>query len=146
MEQARSPASSIRRRAAWRSTLSGVVLVTGSVAPPTRCSIVPSRPGRSPAASRMAWARKAVVVLPLVPVMPITASSRLGWPYSASAASAIAARAPATRSWGTGTGRNRSTISAAAPRSTATSAKSWPSARKPGTQTCSAPGTVCVAS
>ncbi len=44
--QAVSPASRIRARSRCRSTLSGVVWMTGSTCPPTRASIVPMRPAR----------------------------------------------------------------------------------------------------
>ncbi len=77
---ARSPASTIRRSVACRSTLSGVVRATGSTTPPTRDSTVPSSPACPSAASSTACTRKTVVVLPFVPVTPTTASSALGWP------------------------------------------------------------------
>ena len=44
------------------------------------------------AALRSASVRKAVVVLPLVPVMPVAASLRSGWPKKAADASARARR------------------------------------------------------
>src|SRR4051812_13673331 len=140
IEQLRSPTSTIRRNVACSSRLSGVVWLTFSTTPPIRCSTVPSRPGRRPAASRMAYIRKAVVVLPLVPVIPTTSSCALGRPKKASAATASALRDDETSSWGTSRGRNRSTASATAPRSTAISAKSCPSARNPGTPPGAAPG------
>ncbi len=80
MAQARSPASSMRRKAAWRSTASGVVRSTGSSRPPTTDFTVPSNPVCTPAASSSARTRKAVVVLPLVPVIPTTRRSADGSP------------------------------------------------------------------
>ncbi len=75
-----SPASAICRNCACRSMLSGVVCFTSATWPPIRDSTVPSSAGRSPAASSTEYIRKQVVVLPLVPVTPITSSSWLGWP------------------------------------------------------------------
>ncbi len=67
MAHARSPASTMRRNVRCRSIASGVVRSTGSAAPPTICSMVPSRPHCTPAASRIARVTYAVVVLPFVP-------------------------------------------------------------------------------
>ena len=50
----RSPASSISRNVRCRSIASGVVRTTPRRSPPTRASTVPSRPGRRPAAARIA--------------------------------------------------------------------------------------------
>ena len=47
---------------------------------------------RRPAAARTAWSRKAVVVLPFVPVTPATSSSRVGRPKKRSAAGAMVSR------------------------------------------------------
>ena len=78
--QARSPPSSMRRKVACRSIASGVVRSTSSSTPPTTCFTVPSSPVWIPAASRISRIRKAVVVLPLVPVTPTTRSSAVGSP------------------------------------------------------------------
>ena len=78
--QARSPESSMRRKVACRSIASGVVRSTGSSRPPTTDFTVPSSPVCTPPASSSARTRKAVVVLPLVPVTPTTRSSRVGSP------------------------------------------------------------------
>ena len=75
-----------------------------------------------------------MVVLPLVPVMPITPSSEVGSPLKAAAIGAIAARASSTRAWGTSSSSGRSTTRAEAPASTAAAAKSCPSVRSPGKQ------------
>ncbi len=122
---------------------SGVVRTAGRASPPTRDSIVPIKPGRIPADSKIAWIRYAVVVFPFVPVTPATTSSSVGRSKNSSAATAIAARADGTISCGTERSSGRSATRAAAPRSTASSAKSCPSARSPGTQKKSAPGTTC---
>ncbi len=119
---------------ASRSIASGVVRTTSSSAPPTTCITVPSSPVLRPAASRISRSRKAVVVLPLVPVTPAIVSEAVGSPKKRSATGAIAARASSTRTWGTGSSRSRSTTSADAPASTAEGAKSCPSEVKPGTQ------------
>ena len=56
-----------------------------------------------------------MVVFPLVPVTPATASSSVGWPKKTSAAAAIAARTSVTTSCGTGSGSACVTTSATAP-------------------------------
>ena len=100
--QAESPASSIRLKVASRSIASGVVRTTSSSTPPTTCFTVPSRPERRPSASRISRSRKAVVVLPLVPVIPAIVSEAVGSPKKRAAIGAIAARASATRTCGHG--------------------------------------------
>ena len=138
--QARSPPSSIRRKVACSSIASGVVRSTSSSTPPTTCFTVPSSPRRIPAASRISRTRKAVVVLPFVPVTPTTRSSAVGSPENRAASGAIAARASATTTCGTASSSSRSTTSAAAPASTASAANSCPSTFSPGTQKNSVPG------
>src|SRR4051812_9029913 len=140
MAQATSPPSTIARNAPWRSIASGVVRTPVSSRPATTVLIVPSSPQGRPAASSSPRTRKAVVVLPFVPVMPTTSSSAVGSPWKRAAAGAIAARALSTRTSGTPRPSGRSTTSAAAPRSTAAGAKSWPSAVNPGTQKKRNPG------
>ena len=78
--QASSPSSSMRRKVAWRSMASGVVRSTSSSVPPTTRLMVPSSPQRTPPASSRWRSRNAVVVLPLVPVIPATRSSAVGSP------------------------------------------------------------------
>ena len=78
--QATSPASSISRNVRWTSIASGVVRWTGRDSPPTIDVTVPSSPVCIPAASSIARVSQAVVVLPLVPVMPTTRSSAVGSP------------------------------------------------------------------
>ncbi len=80
MATASSPESSMRLKVAWRSIASGVVRSTSSSTPPTTRLTVPSSPARRPAASSRWRTRKAVVVLPLVPVMPTTSSRAVGSP------------------------------------------------------------------
>ena len=139
--QARSPPCSMRLKVSWRSIDSGVVRSTSSSTAPTTCLTVPSRPDWIAAASSTSLSRKAVVVLPLVPVMPATRSSAVGLPLKRAATGAIAARASATTTCGTrSSGSSRSTTSAAARRSTAPAAKSCPSAFSPTTQKKSVPG------
>jgi hypothetical protein len=138
--QARSPASSMRRKVACSSIASGVVRSTSSSAPPTTCFTVPSRPHRIPAASRISRTRNAVVVLPFVPVTATTRSSAVGSPQKRAASGAIAARASATTTCGTSSSSSRSTTSAAAPVRTARPAKSCPSCFSPRTQKKSVPG------
>ena len=81
-----------------------------------------------------------MVVLPLVPVTPTTASSIVGSPWKAAASGAIAARASATCTSGTPRSSCRSTTRAAAPDSTAACAKSWPSVFIPSKQKKRVPG------
>ena len=78
--QAASPASSIARNMRCRSIASGVVRTTACSTPPTTDLTVPSRPARIPAPSSSARVRNAVVVLPLVPVIPATRSDAVGSP------------------------------------------------------------------
>ena len=70
----------MRLKVAWRSIASGVVRSTSSSAPPTTRFTVPSRPVCRPAPSSRWRTRKAVVVLPFVPVMPTTSSWAVGSP------------------------------------------------------------------
>ena len=88
------PASIISASSAWSSSASGVVLRSsfGRTSSPTRTATVPIIPGLRPPACSAATARKQVVVLPSVPVTPITSSRSDGRPYQASAASARASR------------------------------------------------------
>ena len=73
-----------------------MVRSTSSSTPPTTCFTVPSNPHRIPAASSTSRTRNAVVVFPLVPVIPTTFSSAVGSPQNRAATGAIAARASAT--------------------------------------------------
>ncbi len=138
--QAVSPPLSISAKVAWSSIASGVVRSVARSAPPTNEVTVPSSPQRRPAASSIPRRRKAVVVLPLVPVIPTTGSRAVGSPWNRAAAGAIAARTDGTRTSGTPRPSGRSTTSATAPRATASRARSCPSRVKPGTQKNSVPG------
>ena len=80
MATATSPPSAIRRKVSWRSIASGVVRSTSSSTPPTTRFTVPSSPVWRPAASSRWRTRKAVVVLPFVPVIPTTSSWAVGSP------------------------------------------------------------------
>ncbi len=64
--------------------------------PPTTCLTVPSKPHRTPAASRTSRIKNAVVVFPFVPVIPTTFSLPVGSPQNRAASGAIAARASPT--------------------------------------------------
>ena len=75
-----TPASRITANSACRSGASGVVNALGSGLPSMRMPTVPSIPVVRPAAARPASTRCATVVLPLVPVMPITPRSAVGSP------------------------------------------------------------------
>ena len=77
---ATSPPSSISRNVRWRSIASGVVRTTARSSPPTTDLTVPSSPHERPAPSSSARVRNAVVVLPLVPVIPATRSVAVGSP------------------------------------------------------------------
>ena len=143
MAHAPLPASAISRSSAWTSGASGVVCDASRRSPPMRYPTVPSNPQRMPAASKTDAIRYAVVVLPLVPVIPTTASSWLGWRKNAAAATASASRASSTDVHGTGTpgGAASSEITASAPRSMAWRANVAPSARSPFMATNTCPGT-----
>ena len=69
------PASSITARIACRSGASGVVRAEANLASPIRVSTVPMRPVLAPSPRSADSTRYAVVVLPLVPVMPIIRSA-----------------------------------------------------------------------
>ena len=117
-----------------------MVRSTSSSTPPTTCFTVPSSPHRTPAASRISLTRKAVVVLPLVPVTPTTFSSPVGSPQNRAARGAIAARASPTTTSATPSPSARSTTNPTAPASTAAAANRCPSTFSPGTQKNNAPG------
>ena len=79
MAQCWTPARTISSRSAQSSGASGVVKPVERCWPPTRTPSVPSRPTFSPAASTTDDTRSAVVVLPLVPVTPMSLRCRSGW-------------------------------------------------------------------
>ena len=113
---ASSPAASIAANVRWRSIASGVVRTTGCSTPPITDLTVPSSPQRRSAASSSERTRNAVVVLPLVPVIPTTGSAAVGSPWKRAAATAIAERTSSTCTSGTPSPSGRATTSAAAPR------------------------------
>ncbi len=76
-----TPASTMRARSACSSSASGVVWLAASAWSPTRYWMVPITPVGRPPAPRSASTSSDVVVLPLVPVMPITVRRRDGWPW-----------------------------------------------------------------
>ncbi len=103
-------------------------------------SIVPTSPGRRPAAARIAWSRNVVVVLPFVPVTApdLELPGREAEERVGREARAPPARRPPRAA--APAGRAGARRSAPRPRAaTASEAKSCPSARKPGTQTKSVP-------
>ena len=65
---------------ACRSVASGVVSALSAVTSPIRVSTPPISPVRWPAARSPDSSRYVVVVLPLVPVTPISSSCPDGWP------------------------------------------------------------------
>ncbi len=77
-----APALRIRASRRAISSASGVVCSAGINRSPKRCPTVPIVPQRgAPSAPSTAdWTRCAVVVFPLVPVMPTTSSAKLGCP------------------------------------------------------------------
>ena len=66
------PASAMRRSSCWVSLGSGLVRLAGTTSSPIMEQTVPIRPVLRPASSRMDLTRKLEVVLPLVPVMPMS--------------------------------------------------------------------------
>ena len=78
MAHATSPPSSISANVRWRSIASGVVRWTSCSVPPITLLTVPSRPLWRPSASSSVRIRNAVVVLPFVPVTPMTFSRAVG--------------------------------------------------------------------
>ena len=143
---ASSAAATICAKQRCSSIASGVVLTVASRLPPMICSTVPISPVCLPDASSNARVRKAVVVLPLVPVMPTICSCSVGLPLSRAAIGAIAARTSSTTTSGTPSPSSRSVSKAAAPRATAEAAKSWPSRSKPETQQNSVPDSTSLSS
>ena len=89
MTTAETPDAAMSASSACRAGASGVVRTLGNPVtvgrpsasrPRVRVCTVPIRPVPSPAAARPASTRYAVVVLPLVPVIPSTVSRLLGSP------------------------------------------------------------------
>ena len=78
--QARSPPSAMSRRSRCSSGASGVVRSPGRSSSPTTVLTVPIIPQGRPDAASISRSRYAVVVLPLVPVIPTTSSSAEGSP------------------------------------------------------------------
>ena len=100
MATSSTPSSAICRRSLWRSDASGVVRRTGAGWPLMVAPNVPMRPNERPAARAIASSAYVTVVLPLVPVIPITVIDRDGWWCTAAAANASARRVSSTRIWG----------------------------------------------
>ena len=145
MATASVPRSRMTASSACRSGASGVVRALGSTSSPMRVSTVPSRPVERPAARSPASSRKAVVVLPFVPVTPSTSRSALGAPYTQREAAPSTPRGSSATSSGTPRSPQRAAPSgsvrtAVAPRSTAAGAKSAPCARAPGSAAYRSPG------
>ena len=113
-----TPRSRMSASDAWRSGASGVVN------PPDK---VPMISVFRPRARLMDATRWAVVVLPLVPVIPITSMTDDGSPQNAVDKRPMASRTSSTTIWGTDasiSGRGRSTTMATAPAFTAVAANS----------------------
>ena len=80
MAQASVPSSTIRAKRPCRSGASGVVSGVFTSRPPIRVPTVPMTPARWPASSSALSASRVVVVLPWVPVTPISRSLPDGLP------------------------------------------------------------------
>jgi len=80
MVQVSTPRSSITAKRACRSADSGVVRTLLMVSAPMRVSTVPISPVTAPRACSAESSRYAVVVLPLVPVIPSMVSLWLARP------------------------------------------------------------------
>lgn len=74
-----TPRSTIAASKACRSGASGVVSELGATTPLMRVATVPMSPTDRPAANKAASTMYAVVVLPEVPVIPMSANAALGW-------------------------------------------------------------------
>ena len=72
------------------SIAGGVVSVAGAISTPSSTTIVPMSPHGTPAAIIIRWIIHATVVLPLVPVTPMSVRSRDGQPKNRSATTAVA--------------------------------------------------------
>jgi hypothetical protein len=155
MTTARTPEPTIVASRACRSGASGVVRTLGKVVvtgvpsasrPRVRACTVPTRPLGQPAAARPASTRKAVVVLPLVPVTPRTTSCSLGEPYTRAATLPSSPRGSATTQTGRPVERASSSpagsvSTATAPRDAASAAYRAPWVRAPGSAAYRSPGT-----
>ena len=126
-----APRCSARASARCRSVASGVVSVP--------VSVPISRASRPAARSRPAISRT-TVVLPLVPVTPVTSRRRQGCPCTAALAGPSARRTESTTRFGTLAGSARSVSRPTAPAETASPAYRWPSSAAPGMHANSAPG------
>ena len=98
--QACTPASRITANSACRSGASGVVRLLATGRPSMRVPTVPTTAVRSPAPASAADSRCVVVVLPEVPVTPISVRSRAGWPYTSAATDPSTGRGAGTTSTG----------------------------------------------
>ena len=112
------PAATISASSACSSSASGVVLrfSFGMRSSPIPSSTVPISPGRRPAARSTASARKQVVVLPSVPVTPMTCRllRRMAEPRVGGIGQGVT-RAPTTSCGIVTSGSSRSTTTASAP-------------------------------
>src|SRR5262249_26755808 len=120
--------SAIAAKTAWSAGASGVVSTLGWSTPSTRMPTVPINPTLRPAARRPASTRYVVVVLPDVPVTPMTRNFDDGSPYTKAAAAPSTERGAGGTTAGTLDGRVAapagSVSTATAPRATA-SAANW---------------------
>ncbi len=131
------PAATAWASSACSSVASGVV---GTPEARDGLRVPMTREGR-PADENTDANRWVTVVLPFVPVTPMTDSERLGSPQSRAATGPSAARTSGVTTCGTSTPSSWSTNSATAPAPTASPARSWPSLRLPRTQQNIAPAT-----
>src|SRR5215213_759386 len=147
IEHTSTPRSRMAASRPCSSGASGVVRTLGTRWSATRISTVPTRPVVRPAARRTASRRYVVVVLPFVPVTPISCRSRAGEPYTCADTAPRTARGSATTTAGSvhpwPTSRrapSRSVTTATAPDACTAAAKSAPCARAPGSAAYRSPG------
>ena len=137
-----APRSTNAASVAWRSMGPGVVRFPASLSTAWPAgSMQPSVPIAPIGQSALStWrARSTDVVLPFVPVTPMSCSFAAGRPYHASAATAAARRPLRTTTCGMVTGCRTSTSAAAAPRATASATNWCPSSTAPRTAQYSIP-------
>ena len=85
MTRLSTPSRAMRPTISCRLRQSGVVMVAGMSVPGQEQRTVPMRPVEIPFSLSRCWTRWAVVVLPLVPVIPTTRGRRASVPQAARA-------------------------------------------------------------
>jgi len=97
-------------------------------------------PACRPALDSICWIMVVVVVLPSVPVTPMTTIERVGCPKKALDIRARARRVSATTTWGQAVPIRRCTTATVAPSRSAVSTYRCPSVCSPGIATKQSPG------